>query len=662
MRISTTPWRWLVVLLAIAGFAGTAHAQRTVTLRLNTATAPDTLRTTDEVQVRGAVAGQGPFTLPDGNVIDWNDNTTLKPSNAGGDYWDISFQIPDDQELKYKFYAQLLEDDGVGGWEDGGDHAVAAGTGDIVLPLHYYENGEDKAYDWSPFASKEDSIGVLFRVFMATEFAIGQAGYDRENENQIVGLRGDPLNGQGPLDWGVTKMTLSPESDQFGRPDYHLYSGIAYYPESAAGTTQPYKFFVEPSGWEGSADRTFTVPANDTTLHWVYFSNSTPSTAAPSESAVIFSVDLTPLEEIGVFDRTRGDTLQVRGEFNGWNCENPDLCLLFRQPGEPVYEQLIPVTSFPETVLRYKFFLEINDVAFMEEFGVDVVPSGWEEPLSTTGADRSFEFTGDPRGFQDLGIQRFNDIQPGNILPEGSAVEVDFAVDMTPALDAAEPFDPATHQVTIQVEDPIWLFTQGLLQEEQFRPIPDAVLLTDPDGDMVFEGTLTVTGPTYAALQYKYAYGTDNSWNLEAGGTTAGLGRRRTRFVAANTDGSWPSTWDFPQETFQPTGNLPFESNPAAVGVEEVDGEIPTRISLSQNYPNPFNPATTFEYTVNELQHITIGIYDVTGRLVETLVEGVQLAATYRVTFDGSNLASGIYFYQLKSADRVLTRKMTLIK
>ncbi|MEX0746770.1 MAG: hypothetical protein WD275_02140, partial [Rhodothermales bacterium] len=250
MRISTTPWRWLVVLLAIAGFAGTAHAQRTVTLRLNTATAPDTLRTSDEVQVRGAVAGQGPFTLPDGNVIDWNDNTTLKPSNVGGDYWDISFQIPDDQALDFKFYAQLLEDDGVGGWEDGNNHNVAAGTGDIVLPLHYYEKGDDKAYDWSPFEAKEDSIGVLFRVFMATEYAIGQAGYDRENENQIVGLRGDGLGGQSQLDWGVTNVTLSPESDQFGRPGYHLYSGVAYYPESAAGTTQPYKFFVEPAGWE----------------------------------------------------------------------------------------------------------------------------------------------------------------------------------------------------------------------------------------------------------------------------------------------------------------------------------------------------------------------------------------------------------------------------
>lgn len=151
MHTSTTLARGLFVALMMLAITGTATAQRTVTLTLNTATAPDTLNALDEIQVRGQL-GSG-TALPDGGVIDWNDNTTLKPTNVGGDYWELSFQIPDDDALQFKFYSQLLEDDGLGGWEDGADnHTVAAGTGDVTMPLHYFHKGSGAAYDWRPFA------------------------------------------------------------------------------------------------------------------------------------------------------------------------------------------------------------------------------------------------------------------------------------------------------------------------------------------------------------------------------------------------------------------------------------------------------------------------------------------------------------------------------
>jgi hypothetical protein len=190
-----------LLLMAAMLTAGQAFAQRTVTLRLNTATLPDTTGTADGlIQVRGQIMNQNwPFTLPDGNVIAWNDQTTLKPTNVGGDYWEISFQIPENEELKFKFFSSQAEATGIGGWEDGGDHALAAGTGDTTLVLHFFEKGGDFAYDWRPWEQKPDTVAVWFRVYVSTEEGAAD-GYDPRANSIVIGVRGDPLSGAGPLD------------------------------------------------------------------------------------------------------------------------------------------------------------------------------------------------------------------------------------------------------------------------------------------------------------------------------------------------------------------------------------------------------------------------------------------------------------------------------
>ncbi len=659
MRTVTRGWRWLGMLVFLAAFAGTAQAQRTVTLKLNTATLPDTVDAMDEIQVRGAVEGQGPFTLPDGNVIDWSDNTTLKPANTGGDYWEIMFQIPENQKLDFKFYNQLAEDDLVGGWEDGDNHTIEAGVGDTSLVLHFFEKGDDKPYDWRPYEEKEDSIAVWLRVYMNTESALA-AGYDRENADLEIGVRGDPLDGESMLDWGVNNVTLAPESDDDTKPGYHLFSGVMYYPMTAAGKEQAYKFIIGNEGWEGTiSDRLFTVPASDTTLHWVYFDNSSPVNEQPVTQTVVFSVDLTPLEEIGIFSRARGDTLQVRGDFNGWGCSDPSKCLLQRIE-ENFFEAAIPLTLVPGSEVGYKYFIDFNDSLFIAEFGEDP-PSGWEEPITTTGANRVFVFEGNPNQDQFLPDQRFDDIFEDNIIPEGVSIDVHFSVDMAPALaNDAQPFDPLMgDSVFIDLGDPIWRFTQGLDQ------VDPRTLLTDPDDDGVYTGVLTIFGPTYSGIQYQYTYGKNGTFFTEPGqGLGSEPGRRRTRFIVPNDDGTWPSDWIFPDEVFEPEQTqLPFEPNPALVtGIETVEGETPTQITLEQNFPNPFNPSTTFEYSLDRRLDVKVRVYDVLGRVVATLVDGVQPAATYRVTFDAGDLASGLYIYRLETPNQVITRRMVLIK
>lgn len=100
--------------------------------------------------------------------------------------------------------------------------------------------------------------------------------------------------------------------------------------------------------------------------------------------------------------------------------------------------------------------------------------------------------------------------------------------------------------------------------------------------------------------------------------------------------------------------------------IEFTSTEIPETITLSQNYPNPFRPGsqgTAIPFTLNGTSRVRIKVYDVTGRLVATLIDEERSAGSYDdVRFDGSSLASGIYFYQLVTDQKVLSKKMTLIK
>jgi hypothetical protein len=89
---------------------------------------------------------------------------------------------------------------------------------------------------------------------------------------------------------------------------------------------------------------------------------------------------------------------------------------------------------------------------------------------------------------------------------------------------------------------------------------------------------------------------------------------------------------------------------------------MPEKFELSQNYPNPFNPATTIKFSLPKMSFVTLRIYDITGREIETLVNEIRGAGRYDVNFDASTLATGVYFYTLQTEDFQETRKMMLVK
>ncbi|QQS38238.1 MAG: T9SS type A sorting domain-containing protein [Ignavibacteriales bacterium] len=93
------------------------------------------------------------------------------------------------------------------------------------------------------------------------------------------------------------------------------------------------------------------------------------------------------------------------------------------------------------------------------------------------------------------------------------------------------------------------------------------------------------------------------------------------------------------------------------------DGKgLPEEYSLEQNYPNPFNPTTLINYQIPKDGLVTIKVYDIIGKEVTTLVNETKSVGRYSINFDGSNLASGVYIYQLRSGDFVSSKKMMLIK
>ncbi len=89
---------------------------------------------------------------------------------------------------------------------------------------------------------------------------------------------------------------------------------------------------------------------------------------------------------------------------------------------------------------------------------------------------------------------------------------------------------------------------------------------------------------------------------------------------------------------------------------------VAMNFSLHQNYPNPFNPTTIISLQLPSEQHISLKVYDLLGREIRVLVDGMLSGGSHSVQFDGSGLASGVYIYRVVAGDRVESRKMQLLK
>jgi hypothetical protein len=101
-------------------------------------------------------------------------------------------------------------------------------------------------------------------------------------------------------------------------------------------------------------------------------------------------------------------------------------------------------------------------------------------------------------------------------------------------------------------------------------------------------------------------------------------------------------------------------SLPTSVGTS--DQSSPKAILLNQNFPNPFNPSTTIRYELPKSSVVRLSVFDILGRDVAVLVNERREAGVHEVKFDGSSLASGVFFYRIEAGSFVQTRKLLLVK
>ncbi|WP_340106251.1 cohesin domain-containing protein [Rhodohalobacter sp. 8-1] len=208
----------------------------------------------------------------------------------------------------------------------------------------------------------------------------------------------------------------------------------------------------------------------------------------------------------------------------------------------------------------------------------------------------------------------------------------------------------------------------------------------DPIDTPVWSNTLDIEAPVSSvqsldSLQTETDFSVSWSGDDDASGTELynvyvsedggefSIWQEETTETSATFTGENGKTYEFFSQAIDYVGNEEDRWDEADVQTEvqigttvEPSSGIPGQFVLEQNYPNPFNPTTTIQFGLPEAGDVSLEVFDMTGRRVATLVNENKSAGWHNVTFDASNLASGMYIYRIQSGNFISTRKLTLIK
>ncbi len=178
----------------------------------------------------------------------------------------------------------------------------------------------------------------------------------------------------------------------------------------------------------------------------------------------------------------------------------------------------------------------------------------------------------------------------------------------------------------------------------------------------------TASGTIYASIENA---GTDNNYmyfivaytpapivspSFMFNNFSPGTGPQRWASFDALTSGGQPA---FTGQVLPIRGKIDLNAGSTA---NEEESVLPRAISLEQNYPNPFNPTTSIQFSLPAAALVRLEVYDLLGRSVATLHNGMMQPGTHSLQFDASRLNSGLYLYSLQVGDQKMTRTMTLIK
>ena len=588
----------------------------------------------DQVELRGSFDGWGAgIVLSDGN------NDSVYIGTVAGQ--------PQNTVISYKFF----HTGNSGTWESDPNREINTGTAATLT------------IDPSFWNEKEPYTGIPAPIDFSVDMQLPAQG-DFDPATDHVFIAGSFTN------WGTGAIEL------FDSDNDSIYTVSVPADSFISGQLIFYKFLYSADTpgngtWESpqegddidqaSGNRIYGVHdgTNDVSRWW---NNVNPNVQLASGN-IFFEVDMSVASELGVFDFNT-DSVQIRGAFNDWGAGDPDKVLMSQDAGNPDHWTIeIP---FVNQVLYgnqlYKFYMR-RTPRYPE-----YANTGWEVPIEhANGSDRNRGeiFQGDPA--QSAPYQWFENINPDWVIPTGTTVECTFRVDMTNATNPdsqAVPFVPGVDTVWWIPRQPLFYEINNILWDTTgFHPAR-FLELTDPDQDMVYEGSLTFDGPSYNGFLYNYAYSSGTPGTLEhegLGATMLSQGDCRVRFVGQNGARTFQTPWTMPLDVWSNSAG-PEEYAPQGwTSVKEIPGLAQT-YSLDQNFPNPFNPSTKIRFNIPEQGMVSLKVFNLLGEEVANLVNAEMTAGNYEVDFKATGFSSGIYFYTLKAGNFISTKKMILLK
>jgi hypothetical protein len=180
-----------------------------------------------------------------------------------------------------------------------------------------------------------------------------------------------------------------------------------------------------------------------------------------------------------------------------------------------------------------------------------------------------------------------------------------------------------------------------------------------------YDAFVTIFSPTGDSLEYSTYFGgasDDEGFGIALGPSSISLDAAGSVYITGRTESA-----NFPlANPFDSTLNGAFDVFVAKIststGLNDDNRHIPSEFILLQNYPNPFNAQTMIRYDLPAASDVTLDIFDILGRRIETLVNNMQAAGHYEIIWNPENRATGVYFCRMKTGDSVKTQKMLLVR
>jgi hypothetical protein len=662
-----------------------------VTFLVNSATVPDTIKTTSTVQMRGDPGASG-------GVLDWNGNSSVRFTNIGGDYWRARVRFAPGTDFPYKLYTHAQANVGGGhpgehnGWEnDINSHGttnrrMVVGQNDTTLAIQFV-NGSNaqQAQYWRPY-SETDSLEVTFRVNMANQ-------EDFNPVNQKVGVNGS-FNGWGSPTFFLTRETNHGNGASVAYNGENFWSGTFKLPLKKANTDTintpieyAYKFVQVDANtkWESISDRKFTIKrgSQDTTLAWKWWDDVGVKPPAGSDTAIVqFRVDMTRAIQTNGY--TVGDTVQVRYGFansaevvSTRNLVKQGLSNIYATTDSSIKKVKIQADGLGKPLV-YQYYIVKGGQDFREVY-YNFAYNGTDQTLAerrllplTSKSNTALDTSKDQTKANRWPFFR-------NTRKLTKVVDVKFTVNLQPAY-----WQVAKGDTLFDIQGP-WnvvkaesVYTWGVAINGPAAggwAAWGTSLINDPTRRMYDNGTNgdAVAGDRIYTRHFTFGpdsvangrdrVGQEFKFGIAGGDNEGGKGGFGNNHIENINDAAASATIHSQFGSINPlyynTWDFAAEKRVTSVPANEL---IPVEYSLAQNYPNPFNPSTTINYSIPANGLVSLKVYNVLGQEVVTLVNEVQAAGNYTASFNAASLSSGVYFYKIESGSFTSVKKMMLLK